>query len=226
MSSVSSEVKLLLENKPFVLDALGRGILSLGNFAEEIRPEIEMRLGKKVKDSAIVMALRRYSEEIQGTLLKSSPVDMNGLMSGEIIMKTNICDFNVRKTHVLMNKLKMLYDMVNIERGDFLNVTVGNNEISISVSDKYYGDIEKFLEEETVYSKQKGLVSLTLVFSGDFLNTPGVVFQVIRRLAWENINLYEIVSTMTELTVVIKKENSIKGYEVLQKYLEGLNPDV
>ncbi len=217
MSSVSSEVKILLDNKPFLLDTLGRGILSLGNLAEDLRPEIESRLGKEVKDSAIVMALRRYSEEIQQ---HSEPA---GAISGEIIMKTNICDFNVRKTPVLMGKLKDLYGMVSIERGDFLNVTVGNNEISIYVSGKYYSSMEEFLSSEVVYSSQKGLVSLTLVFSGDFLNTPGIVFQVIRRLAWENINLYEIVSTMTELTVVIKKEDSIKGYEVLQKYMDSIS---
>ncbi len=217
MSSVSSEVKVLLENKPFLLDALGRGIISLGNLAEDMKPEIESRLEKEVKESAIVMALRRYSEEIQNHAVPAGP------LSGEIIMKTNICDFNVRKTPLLMNKLKMLYDMVSMERGDFLNITVGSNEISISVSEKYFSRIEEFLSGEAVYSKQKGLVSLTLVFSGDFLHTPGIVFQVIRRLAWENINLYEIVSTMTELTVVIGKNDSIKGYEVLQKYLDSIS---
>ncbi len=218
MSSISSEVRVVLESKPFLLDALGRGILSLGNLAEELRPEIERRLGKEVRDAAIVMALRRFGEEIQQHLA----VNSNNRVSGEIIMKTNICDFNVRKSPVLLMKLKELYALVSIERGDFLNVTVGNNEISISVSEKYREKIEEFLQEETIYNKQKGLVSLTLIFAGDFLHTPGIVFQVIRRLAWENINLFEIVSTLTELTVVIDKTDSIKGYGVLQEYLENL----
>lgn len=217
MSSVSSEVKVLLGNKPFLLDALAKGIISLGNLAEDMKPEIESRLEKEVKESAIVMALRRYSDEIQTHTVPSST------LSGEIIMKTNICDFNVQKTPALMSKLKLLYDMVSIERGDFLNITVGSNEISISVSEKYYSGIEAFLSDEVILNKQKGLVSLTLVFSGDFLHTPGIVFQVIHRFAWENINLYEIVSTMTELTVVIKKNDSIKGYEVLQKYLDSVS---
>ncbi len=220
MGSVSGEVKMVLENKPFLLDALGRGILSLGNLAEEIRPEIERRLGKEVKDSAIVMALRRFGEEIQQHI---TPPE-GGEVSGEIIMKTNICDFNVRKSPVLLMRLKELYALVSIDRGDFLNITVGNNEISISVSEKYYERMEEFLKNETIYNERKGLVSLTLLFSGDFLHTPGIVFQVIRRLAWENINLFEIVSTMTELTVVIDKSDSMKGYGVLQKYLEILNP--
>ena len=193
--------------------------MSLGNLAEELRPTIEARLGKEVKNAAIVMALRRFGEGVQDHF---SEVE-RGTVSGEIIMKTNICDFNVQKSAGLLSKLKDLYSLVSIERGDFLNITVGNNEVSISVSEKYYEEIESFLTGEVIYIERKGLVSLTLMFSGDFLHTPGIIFQVIRRLAWEHINLFEIVSTMTELTIVIDSSESIKGYEVLQRYLKNLS---
>jgi hypothetical protein len=51
-----------------------------------------------------------------------------------------------------------------------------------------------------------------------------LVFQSVKNIsfAWENINIFEIVSTMTELTFVIENKNSIRGYEVLQKYLEHI----
>lgn len=218
MESVSSMVKYLLENKPFLLDALSRNILSLGNLASEFKPDIEKSLGKEIKETAIVMALRRYGDEIREH--QESSVSTN--ITGEILMKTNICDFNVQKSTNLLGKLKNLYEMVNIERGDFLNVIIGNNEVSISVSEKYYNKIEQFLSGEKLFSCSKGLVSLTVIFDGDFLHTPGIVSQVMHRFAWENINIYEIVSTMTELTFVIENRNSIKGYEVLQKYLEHM----
>ena len=216
MESISSMVKYLLESKPFLLDALSRGILSLGNLASEFKPDIEKSLGKDIKETAIVMALRRYGDEIH----EHQELSVAAAISGEILMKTNICDFNVQKSTNLLGKLKNLYEMVNIARGDFLNVIIGNNEVSISVSEKYYSNIELFLSDEKVFDYSKGLVSLTVIFDGDFLHTPGIVSQVMHRFAWENINIFEIVSTMTELTFVIENRNSIKGYEVLQKYLE------
>ncbi len=218
MESVSSMVKYQLENKPFLLDALSRGILSLGNLAAEFKPDIEKSLGKPIKETAIVMALRRYGEEIR----ERRDTVVSDSISGEILMKTNICDFNILKSTNLLSRLKNLYEMVNIERGDFLNIIVGNNEISISVSEKYYDKIESFLQGETLFNHSRGLVSLTIIFNGDFLHTPGIVSQVMHRFAWENINIFEIVSTMTELTFVIENKNSIKGYEVLQKYLEHM----
>lgn len=216
MESVSSMVKKMLGQKPFLMEAFERGILSYGNLAEEFKPEIENSLNKEVKESAIVMALRRYAEDVH----KKNHQFRQNQLSCEIVMKTNICDFNVRKSDSLLESLKELYDIVQISRGDFLNITIGNEEISIAVSDKYQQQVEEFLGEEEIIDFRNGLVSLTLIFSGDFLHTPGVIFQTLRKLAWENINVYEIISTVTELTVVISRDDSLKGYEALQEFIE------
>ncbi|MDZ7794999.1 MAG: hypothetical protein U5P10_15295 [Spirochaetia bacterium] len=216
MESVSSMVKKLLKQKPFLLEAFERGILSYGSLAEEFKPLIEQSLNKEVKESAIVMALRRYADDVQ----RNTPVIRENRLSCEIVMKTNICDFNMRKTENLLPRLKELYGIVNLGRGDFLNVTIGNDEISIAVSDKYEKEVRDFLGEQENLDFRDGLVSLTLIFSGDFLHTPGVVFQALRKLAWENINVYEIISTMTELTVVIERYDSTRGYEALQEFIE------
>lgn len=216
MESVSSMVKRLLNQKPFLLEAFERGILSYGSLAEEFKPVIEQSLNKEIKESAIVMALRRYAEDVQ----RKSPSIRENPLSCEIVMKTNICDFNMRKSEDLLPRLKELYGMVNLGRGDFLNVTIGNDEISIAVSDKYEQELREFLGDQDNLDVRDGLVSLTLIFSGDFLHTPGVVFQALRKLAWENINVYEIISTMTELTVVIERNDSTRGYEALQEFIE------
>ncbi len=216
MESVSSMVKRLLNQKPFLLEAFERGILSYGSLAAEFKPIIEQSLNKEVKESAIVMALRRYAEDVQ----RKAPSIRENRLSCEIVMKTNICDFNMRKTENLLPRLKELYGMVNLGRGDFLNVTIGNDEISIAVSDKYEQEVREFLGEQENLDFRDGLVSLTLIFAGDFLHTPGVVFQALRKLAWENINVYEIISTMTELTVVIERNDSTRGYEALQEFIE------
>jgi hypothetical protein len=219
MESVSSVVKRLLNKKPFLFEAFSRGILSYGSLAAEFKPVIENSLGKEVKESAIVMALRRYAEEVKA--LPGRVSSFGDRLSCEILMKTNICDFNVRKTDGLLERLKGLYELINIGRGDFLNVSLGNEEISIVVSEKYEDEVSDFLDGEEILDHKRGLVSLTMLFSGDFLQTPGIIFQALRRLAWENINVYEIVSTMTELTVVIRKEDSTRGYEALQDLIES-----
>ncbi|MDX9809886.1 MAG: hypothetical protein RBT04_07060, partial [Sphaerochaetaceae bacterium] len=55
--------------------------------------------------------------------------------------------------------------------------------------------------------------------SGDFMSTPGIVYEAERKLAWEQINENEIISTMHELTFVIRREDSMKAFSVLQSFL-------
>ena len=215
MESISSCVKQIIDKTPFLHESMVRGIISFTNLADSIKSEIEGILGKEVKQSAIVMALRRYSEELQNRNIE----DLDYHVKYEIVMKTNIFDVNLVKRQSLLDKLKNLYHIVSIDKGDFLNVTIGNNEISIAVSQKYRKDVDLLLAGETVLHRESDLVALTVIFTGDFLNTPGIVYEAVKKLAWEHINVYEIVSTMNELTFVIPREDSIHAFEAMQFFL-------
>lgn len=215
MKTVSSIVKELIETRPFLLEAMIRGILSFNNLAEELRGEIEQQAGKQVTQSSIVMALRRYAEEVK-TLRRSLT---SRSMNYEIAMKTHIFDINLVKDEHLLGLLHHVYEMVSIQRGDFLNISVGSNEVSIAVSQKYRLNLlDLFREAEIIHAKED-LVAVTVLFTGDFIHTPGVVYEAVRRLAWENINMYEIISTTSELTFVVDMEHSLKAFESLQSFL-------
>ncbi len=214
MVTVSHLVKKAVSENSFLLEAMSKELISYGNLAEQLKPEIEQELGKKVKDSAIVMALRRYAEELQDYDKKIKKFKFQG----EIIIRTNIMDFNVTKSNNLLNKIKNIYSLVDFERGDTLNIILGSNEISIVANEKYKKKLSNFLKGEKILDKKSDLVALTIIFEGkDFFTTPGVIFTAIRKLAWEQINIYEIVSTMTELTFIISKKDSMKAYNALQE---------
>ena len=213
MVTISHIVKKFVSGQPFVEESLGEGLISVANLAEHLLPKIEKELSKKIKHAAVVMALRRYSDEISEHRKKSKSFDYKG----EILMKTNISDFTAVKSPSLLAKLKTIYNLVNFERGDTLNVILGNNEVSIVINEKYAEKLAKFLSGEKILNKEHGLVALTIIFTADdFLHTPGIIFNAVRKLAWDNINIFEIVSTMTELTFILNKKDSMKAYEVLQ----------
>lgn len=214
MVTISHIVKKIVSGQPFVEEALGSNIISFANLAEQMAPKIEKELGKKVKHAAVVMALRRYSEQISENREKMKKFDFKG----EILLKTNVCDFAVAKTPSLLAKLRTIYNIVDFGRGDLLNVVLGNNEVSIIISEKHAQKLAKFLSGERILNKEHGLVALAIIFTvDDFVHTPGVMFNAVRKLAWENINIYEVVSTMTELTFILSNKDSMKAYDVLQE---------
>ena len=196
---------------------MSKELISYGNLAEQLKPEIEQELGKKIKESAVVMALRRYAEELQSFDKKIKKFSFHG----EIIMRTGMMDFNVIKSRSLLNKIKNLYGLVDFERGDTLNIILGSNEVSIVANEKYREKLSDFLKGEKIINREFDLVALTIIFGNkDFFDTPGVIFTAIRRIAWEQINIYEIISTMTELTFILSKKDSIKAYNALQELVK------
>jgi len=212
MVTISHLVGKIVSSRPILHDAMEQGIISYGNLAEQLVPEIKEELGKDVRQSAVVMALRRYAENIQKVHVKPK-FDYNS----EIIMKTNLCDISVRKSPSLFSKLKKVYSIVNYEKGDALNVIHGNYEVSIVSNMRYLDKIKKELKGEKILNIEQDLVSLSLSFSGDFLHTPGIISTAARKLNWENVNIYELVSTISELTFIVNKKDSAKGYAALQR---------
>lgn len=212
MVTTAHLVGKIIGSRPVLHDAIEEGIISYGNLAEQLLPEIEEELNKKVKHSAVVMALRRYAEKIKTTQPRPK-FDYNS----EIIMKTNLCDISIRKSPSLFSKLKKIYSIVDYEKGDVLNIIHGNYEVSIVSNMRYLEKIKKELKGEKILNTEHDLVSLSLNFSGDFLHTPGIISTAARKLNWENVNIYELVSTLTELTFIVSKKDSAKGYAALQR---------
>jgi aspartokinase len=215
MVTISHVVQKVVNDRVYLQESIHNGIISYGSLAKRLQPEIEEELGKEVRIHAIVMALRRYEEKLKET---HKPIQFD--YNSEIILKTDICDISVRRSPQLFDKLKKLYDIVNFENGDILNIIHGRCEVSVATNERYREKTLEFLKDEKILNVEKNLVCLTLTFPQDYFRTPGIIFFIVRNLAWENINIYEIISTNTELTFVIAKKDAMKAYKTLEKMMK------
>ncbi len=216
MASVSSVVKEVINKSPFISEMLIQEVISFSNLAKSIKPRVEALYGQEVKDAAIVMAIRRYSDELK----RNKKIPSHGKLEFELSMKSNIYDVNFIRSEEFIKKVPPLYERVHQQDGDFFNISVSNHEISLSVSEKFANAVDEILNGEKIVAKMHDLVALTISFSDDkFLSTPGVMYLATRMLAWENINVFEVVSTMNVLTFIVKKEDGLRSYAALQAFL-------
>ena len=213
--SIAFYVKNIINRSPFISEMLIQDVISYSNLAKFLQPKVEALYGDSVSTSSIVMAVRRYSDELK----KMSP-GMKSKLDYEIQMKTNIYDVNFRADDKFQTKLSKLYEKVHPEEGDFLNMTFGSHETTLTVSEKHRALVDELTKDQEILHRYSDLVALTIVFHGDFLRTPGILYLAVRKLAWENINIIEIVSTMNVLTFVITREDSHRAYEALEAFLD------
>lgn len=216
MVTVSHIVKKMVNSRPMLYEALANDIVNFANLAEQLKPAIEAEMGEKIKEAAIIMALRRYSETISSKETKKIPFKFNS----EIVMKTGLADITIVKSPSALQSLRKIYELVDYNKGDTLNIIHGNYEITIIISEKLLHKVLELFKNEKVVNKEKELVSLTMSFSKEFLYTPGILAKATRKLAWENVNIYENISTMTEMIFLVQKKDAVKAYNTLQELIE------
>ena len=198
MVTVSNLVKEYVNKHPFIAEALSRNIISHPGLAEELLPQFQKSLEKKVALPAIVMALRRHSETIQK---KSAPKKV----TSKIMLRSDVA-------LVLFNKPEISKQVIS--RKSIISVTKGLNYTTALIDANFKGEylkIGKIIED---------LVCITIVFSKEYSATSGVLFGITRNLAWSNINIIELVSAGDELSIIINKKDSIRALESLEEFFK------
>lgn len=221
MVTIAHLVEKEIREQPFLQEALRKGLINYGALAEQLAPKIEHELQKKVKYGAVIMALRRLADKLEQGFAKVLP--KSELRKSELSMKSNIIVITVLKSSSIFNALKKLYSIVDFEKGDFLTITQGSHEVTILISQKYKEQLLKELKGEKIVEKEENAVAISLKYSEAFIQSPGLIFAITRELAWRNINIIELASTMTEITIIVNKSDSTSAYRILQELVEGNN---
>ncbi len=132
MKTVSSIVENYIKTKPFLLNALSLGIINLTSLSRNIMSELENEFGKEVKQGAIVMALKRLTEELDFKLNhKINKVIKN---IGEITVRSELTDYTFAASETVLNKQADLITDINSNTDIFYTSSRGVNETNIVVS--------------------------------------------------------------------------------------------
>ena len=69
---------------------------------------------------------------------------------------------------------------------------------------------------EILLEKQENLSSITVKLPKDNVNVPGIYYFIFQRLSWEGINIYEVISTTNEFTILINDDQVDKAFTVIK----------
>ena len=150
MKTVSSIVENYIKTKPFLLNALSLGIINLTSLSRNIMVELESEFGKEVKQGAVVMALKRLTEELDFRLNhKINKVIKN---IGEITVRSALTDYTFAASETVLNKQADLITDINTFSDIFYTSSRGVNETNIVVSNSVNHLVDKhFVNEKLIH---------------------------------------------------------------------------
>ena len=77
------------------------------------------------------------------------------------------------------------------------------------------------LQNQKIKKIEEDLVALSFTVGKKRIDKPGVLFQITRSLAWEDINIIEIISVNLDIAFIIDKKDAIKGYNALEQLIKA-----
>lgn len=214
MKTISSVVEQYIKQNPFLLNSISQGIINLTSLARIMMPEIEKELGKEVKQGAVVMALKRLSEELDFRINhKLSKVLKN---IGEITVRSSLVDYAFVVSDTLLENQARLIAEINKNKELFYTSSRGVNESNIIVSSVVSKALEEIFKNEKRTHKVEELSSITVKLPLLNITTPGVFYYIFQRLAWEGVIIHEVISTTNEFTIIVHDNQIDSAFKIIK----------
>ena len=214
MKTIASCIQELLVARPFLEEALSRDIINYSALAKDLNQPISDLLRKPVKDGAIMMALRRYTPPTS----KKNELNLKQIFKdlGDITVRSNLTDFTFYNSKTLIHNHSKVLAEIDADRQVFYAFTRGIHESNIIVSSTKKNTIESIFEHETQIATQDQLSAISINLPKGNSKIVGLYYQIFKRLAWENVTLYEVLSTTNEFTILVEDHLIDKAFSVIK----------
>jgi hypothetical protein len=209
MKTVAAVVREIIDESEIALSALQSGVLNLSAYAKKIQADVSKRAGKNVTTGSIVVALSRYEYDAK----KKTPLTPDVLVES-ISTRSNLTEVTFARTQSIRARLKDVHENKNLLEADILTVTSGVREVSLIVPTTLEKEVLEIFSDNEPTLILHDLACLTIRFPARYLHTPNTIFTLLRPLALNRINIVEVVSTYTELSVVVAEQDLQSAFAI------------
>jgi len=213
--NVATAVRKYIDSHPFVEEGLSDGIINYLGLARKILPEIESQCEKSVREGAIVMALKRLSPSYYYQVSAGIRKFLHRL--GQFTVRYDIYDYTFQNSPSLIEQQGQIFKHVASDPDLFYSFSQGLRESTIVSSKKLHETISTYLRTENMITHKKDLAALTIVLPKDNTEISGIYYFIFKELAWQDINVVEVISTTNEFTLVVDQKDVEESFRLVRK---------
>ncbi len=218
MPTVAHLVGSYVRELPHLEQFIQRDLVSFHRLARHLRPRLEAELGHEVEEGAVVMALSRLRDKMGERRAEQEGSPLWGKI--RLSLREGAVEIDLQKTPGALAAAQQLQSLMKGGQDDIFSLVSGQYELTIITSSEYEKPFLAALRKEKLLHVERDLSLLYLQFPSELLYQPGFFDRTLSELAWENINVFELVSTLNEMILVLKSKDAARAYDLLRRKLK------
>lgn len=212
MITIGELVNEYLRSHPFIEQAIEVNLINYSSLARQVRPIFEKQLMKRIEASAVGMALRRAARSLKKRK-QAYPI----IRPEELIVRSSIIEYTFEKSETISSAVASFLRATAKDKKYFSVVTEGVFEVAVIMSRQYEHIAKDIFKKEVITARQEKISAITLRLPTNNVIVPGVYSRFLLKLAWENINIVDVVSTLTEFTILLSEDEVDRAFTLLKE---------
>lgn len=196
-------------------EGLASGLLNLSAAARTLVPQVRADVMKPVGQAAIVMALSRLAPRLSPG---SAEPRRLARQIRDLTVRSNITEFTFHNSPSIVACQQRLLADLQKAMDPFVTLTQGAHEMTVLVHSDLEGLVEKAFARERLVERLPHLAAVAVHLTPKVVGMPGVYYAILKQLMWGNINVVELVSTYTELVLVLNKKDVDRAFAILKGF--------
>jgi len=220
MLTIGKITEDIINRSPFLREAITEELINISALARTLKPEIEELMKKEVKEGAIVMAIKRMSPGSYHKINMKIRHMMGEL--GDFLVRSDLEDYTYQNSDNLKNKQIELMRKLSEKQDTFFTVCHGVTETTYITSSVAAPLFKEIFAGESLRAHIANLASVTIKLPTTNKDISGVYYYILKHLAWEGINIVEIVSTANEFSIIVDTNDIDLTFSVLMRLKKGI----
>ena len=217
LEKTTNLVKRELQSDLYLLEILKDDLVNVSALSRKLLPRIKAENSKATIES-ISIAIKRYVEQekkskISGTLKKV-------IANTQLSTKNDIIHATFKRNQNVVNQISKISGKIKWDDDEIFFVNQGSEEITVILDKKNKNLLEDCKQYAAEYTKNLAILSLKESFQMEGRDIPGLYSYFINQISRNGINIIEIVSTLSQLTFVVRENDIIKAYEVINEKIK------
>ncbi|MFA6422460.1 MAG: hypothetical protein WCV92_03620 [Candidatus Buchananbacteria bacterium] len=212
MKTISQIIREIINQSPFLEEAIREDIVNTSKVARKIRKKAEERLMVPISEASILMALRRMP---QSNAVKNKRETL--VKVSDIVVRSGLIEYIFNNSQNLTTTYQQIFKkIVSINIDSYFNIIRGNYETLVIINNKLEDYIDDLLKNQKTIRKIRRLSSITIRLPEAKITSTGIYYPFLQKIAWEGISIVEIFSVAHELTFIFEEKDIDRAFAIIK----------